>query len=40
MDGGTLTVNWAALLVALPTLLVTVTVNCAPLSVLAAAGVV
>ena len=40
MDGGTFTVNVAALLVTLETLLVTVTVNCALLSEAAVAGVV
>src|ERR1700691_3935897 len=40
MDGGTFTVKVAALLVALETLLVTITMNCALLSEAAAAGVV
>ena len=38
--GAALTVSVAALLVTLPKLFVTVTVNCEPLSVLAVAGVV
>ena len=43
IDGATaaaLTVNMAALLVALPAALLTTTVNCAPLSELVVAGVV
>jgi hypothetical protein len=40
IEGGTLTVRVAALLVTLPTELVTTTLNCAPLSVAVVAGVV